>query len=746
MKKSPASYFSCFISVLALSLCGVLGSVFCVTTAFGINVNGAYVVLSCVVCGTLLSFISLFGKKISVPLFALSGAAVAAALAFNFESFANGFRSSASFVLIRYNHFADWIIPFYDERELFYYSVSKENTCFFIFFAVILMLVLVPVIANDVNFIVPFSVTLPWLAMCLFILNTAPSAFAVCAILVFWITLIVTSILRHSGRDHGAYGILVTLPLMLVLSFVIIKAFPPDEYKRPDFVEKASESIIKFFNINNTVVIGPGGTETETSEGEFILDPGGNEDLRKTGNRNPSGREVMRVYTDYTGGSILIRGRSRGDFYGDVWYELPPAFLNDEKNLFSASGIYDTDVISLNALGSTNRYSYHTMTIELVDAETSVNYRPPFSHHVTDDYFDYFGFYVPYSDSDLTQTKVEDEYTKTEAEYASLVRRYFLKYDRISSIENAVHSMNGIYSTSSLNEKINAVTAYLNNKASYTLTPGKTPSSYNFVDYFLVKNKKGYCVHFATAATLMFRALGVPARYVTGFVASEENYDASKGYISVTDANAHAWVEVYCDGFGWIPVDVTPGYGAGYVPPEETSAPVESSEESSESEISEESSSAEESETSRVRPQPHTSSESPESSVETSSEVIGDTHGMGTGIKLLIISALLIVLALAGVIVNRSVRLAVRRRRFDDDDINKSALYVWKYASSVAKHGGKNDVRLYELAEKAKYSEHGIERDEYAEMLSRTEKCVKELYSSSGFFKKLKLRYIYAIE
>lgn len=746
MKKTPASYISCFISVLSLSLCGVLGSVFCVITAFGINVDGVYVALSCVVCGIVLSLISLFGKKISVPLFALSGVAVAAALAFNFESFANGFKSSASYVLIRYNHFADWIVPFYDERDLLYNSVSKENTCFFIFFAVILMLVIVPVIANDVNFIVPFSVTLPWLAMCLFILNTAPSAFAVCAILVFWITLIVTSILRHSGRDHGAYGIIVTLPLMLVLSFVIIKAFPPDGYKRPDFVEKASESIIKFFNINNTVVIGPGGIESETSEGEFILDPGGNEDLKRTGDRNPSGREVMRVYTDYTDGSILIRGRSRGAFYNDVWYELPTDFIEAEKKLFAASGIRDADDLSLNALGSTKRYPYNTMTIELVDAETSVNYRPPFSYRVTDDYFYSFDFYVPYSDSDLTQTKVEDEYTKTEAEYASLVRRYFLQYDRISSIETAVRSMNGVYYTSSLNEKINAVTAYLNKTASYTLKPGKTPSSYNFVDYFLFKNRQGYCVHFATAATLMFRALGVPARYVTGFVASEENYDASKGYISVTDENAHAWVEVYCDGFGWIPVDVTPGYGAGYVPPEETSSPVESSEESSESEGSEESSSPEESETSRERPQPHTSSERPESSVDTSSGANGGTNGMSTGIKMLIISVLLVVLALAGVIVNRSVRLAVRRRRFDGDDINKSALYVWKYASSAAKHGGKNDDRLYELAEKAKYSEHGIERDEYAEMLSLTEKCVKELYSSSGFFKKLKLRYIYAIE
>jgi transglutaminase-like putative cysteine protease len=83
----------------------------------------------------------------------------------------------------------------------------------------------------------------------------------------------------------------------------------------------------------------------------------------------------------------------------------------------------------------------------------------------------------------------------------------------------------------------------------------RDPALVAFVEEF----KRGYCQHFAGAMTLMLRSLGVPARVAVGFTSG--SYNASKRRWTVTDHDAHAWVEVWFDGWGWIPFDPTPGRG-----------------------------------------------------------------------------------------------------------------------------------------------------------------------------------------
>lgn len=115
---------------------------------------------------------------------------------------------------------------------------------------------------------------------------------------------------------------------------------------------------------------------------------------------------------------------------------------------------------------------------------------------------------------------------------------------------------------------IKTVMGELNTRAKYTLSPGSTPSGEDFATWFLYENKKGTCTHFATAATLIFRSLGIPARYVEGYVitakdcaAATQTEDGSYR-IEVKDTASHAWCELYLDGYGWAPVEVTPGLTA----------------------------------------------------------------------------------------------------------------------------------------------------------------------------------------
>jgi len=82
---------------------------------------------------------------------------------------------------------------------------------------------------------------------------------------------------------------------------------------------------------------------------------------------------------------------------------------------------------------------------------------------------------------------------------------------------------------------------------------------------FALDTKRGYCQHFAGAMALLLRYLGIPTRVAEGFTSGK--YDPDSGTWTVTDHDAHAWVEVWFRGFGWLPFDPTPGRGslsAGY--------------------------------------------------------------------------------------------------------------------------------------------------------------------------------------
>lgn len=90
----------------------------------------------------------------------------------------------------------------------------------------------------------------------------------------------------------------------------------------------------------------------------------------------------------------------------------------------------------------------------------------------------------------------------------------------------------------------------------YTLSPDVIPSDENALDYFLNINKKGYCVHYASALALMLRYANYPSRFALGYqVPGTVN---SFGKLVVTDSNSHAWIEIYDEYLGWIPIEATP--------------------------------------------------------------------------------------------------------------------------------------------------------------------------------------------
>ncbi|MBP1754000.1 MAG: hypothetical protein H6Q59_398 [Firmicutes bacterium] len=206
------------------------------------------------------------------------------------------------------------------------------------------------------------------------------------------------------------------------------------------------------------------------------------------------------------------------------------------------------------------------------------------------DNYEYQYFYnVSLLDSPTFYEKLLDrlsDYTEYEKLYRDYVYRIYtqLPEEGLLNIKRDFSPERVKTKTGSITEKIEYIKEYLDRNTQYSLTPGKLPDGEDFVEYFVYQNKVGYCAHYASAATLMLRSLGVPARYVEGYAVGAESIYRNSGSqettrytnlgkkstivtqseVNVMDYNAHAWVEVYFDNCGWIPVEFTPGSTVNY--------------------------------------------------------------------------------------------------------------------------------------------------------------------------------------
>jgi len=102
------------------------------------------------------------------------------------------------------------------------------------------------------------------------------------------------------------------------------------------------------------------------------------------------------------------------------------------------------------------------------------------------------------------------------------------------------------------------VERFFHENFSYTLG-FKPESGGDPVEEFLLKRSPAHCEYFATAMVFLLRSAGIPSRYATGFLVHE--YNRFTGYYVVRERDAHAWVEAFVPGRGWVTFDPTPPGG-----------------------------------------------------------------------------------------------------------------------------------------------------------------------------------------
>lgn len=272
-------------------------------------------------------------------------------------------------------------------------------------------------------------------------------------------------------------------------------------------------------------------------------------------------------------------------------------------------------------------------------------------------------------------------------------------------------------------ERAAAIAEYVRNSAVYDRKTSKMPAdNQDFVRWFLEESDRGYCVHFASAATVLLRAAGIPARYVTGYMVQTRAGEP----VTVTADMAHAWAE-YFDGGTWVILEATPA-----AQEEETTLPEEIITRPSEAET--------QTFPSMEATQPTAPSVEPtEETVPPAPEEKKVDFG---AVFTVTVTAVLTVLA---VLCQGHARLYFKEQRWNSGRRNQKALVRFRQAEELAKVMKLElPEELEELAQRAKFSQHTLTAQE----LRRFDAFREEAFTIARkrpWYMKLLYRYVWAV-
>lgn len=275
---------------------------------------------------------------------------------------------------------------------------------------------------------------------------------------------------------------------------------------------------------------------------------------------------VAHVYSNTTGRAFL-RLKSEGDYTGKGW----SAPLEYDDALYERYGMNYLTGLSLEASG----YTPKTMKIKqlynlgyvlpyyLDDSELFYNIQPGDTYNIgVAKNVEYSMKHYAYNH----QTSREALMSKLPVQYsaAELAYRTFVYENYIDVPTSTADYLAGLIAEQGWKKGdrwvVSKVAQYVQNNIEYSLDYDRNLDKEEDIVVELLKTyKKGICQHYASAATLIYRCLGIPARYTLGYVAETK---ANK-YVDVKVQNAHAWVEVYLDGIGWVAIEATGGSSVG---------------------------------------------------------------------------------------------------------------------------------------------------------------------------------------
>ena len=525
--------------------------------------------------------------------------------------------------------------------------------------------------------------------------DMSPTPVCLLGLLLGLFTLFLSRLIRRCDPVRATRFTLRTLISSLVALAIVVACFPPGNYKAPDFskFEQWIDDLRQLLPTDpdlppdsppGTIPGGNGGGSSLTDK--VALD--------RVTSKTFSYRFAFDITTSESG-YIYLREGSYAAYSGKAWY-------TDS----SRSTMIPEDFL----LGQPQRVSLDTYK--------------SLKHRLTPYYLDKLSL-------DAGKLENPDDQITYSFDYRPLVPDWQAKWLELygdSSVSSFAWDGNDVYLTlpettraglvpileelqldGSMNvlDTANTIAAYIKSSASYSLRSGKMPGNEeDFALWFLEDADVGYCVHFATAATVLLRSAGIPARYVTGYMVR-----TTAGMERVVyEGNAHAWVEYWLPGFGWTVLEVTPGSTEPLPtePTEPTTQPPQPSTEPS----------TVPTEPSVMPTEPSTAPSVP--SVKPTTVPLDTTPG-DPGNRpeppAWLLKTLKILLWLAAVcltlLLQWRLRLTLRLRRHQTGSTNAQALKRWRHICLLAKlRKAKPPTQLRELANKAKFSQYSLDHRE----------------------------------
>lgn len=597
-------------------------------------------------------------------------------------------------------------------------TLGTSATGLFVFISAILSAVFTISLIRYKRILIPSLLSTVLLVPCFILVNTLPSLVCLFIAIASLIALYISKNTRKFRPSQGGVIAAISFGTMLVVMAILLAFNPIEKYERFDWQENLLQSIENSFNIDDGRK-----TSTEKNLNEIKGSLEEKENLSDISPLTQTQTPVMTV-TSAVGGNIYLKGTAYADYRDNTW-----SIISDNDTArYPQDFVPFTATIGNNALTNTRVHMLN---------ESKIAYVPYFLESLPDNLNSVADVCVK-NDTDKNEFNyshypfyAENTYrynNSAEAEnYKAFVYDTYLEIPRKTQIElRRIAEQEGFLDSElTVSEKIEMVKNYISSSKTYSLKTPKMPSGKDFATWFLNESDTGYCVHFATAGTLMLRALGIPARYVTGYYATAY----ANQTVTVTTDNAHAWIEYYSDTAGWIPLECTPSsfQPARYVGSQRASGGTQPT--------------TVEPTTAPTAPTNGTASHStkPKNDIKSSFEFNGFTIAM--------MSLGIVALALIVIFSRRIIIIKKRKQRFETGRNNKRAICIYKELKNLTKisHILITD-EVKSVYEKARFSNHTISDDELKIIESAYYNSIEEIYNNLPRIKKPYYKFIKAIK
>ena len=628
-----------------------------------------------------------------------------------------------------------------------------------------------------------FWVTLPFVLAPLCI-SVTPAWPPLMTLLLGWMVLGLTSLIRRRDPAGAARLTLLALPAGAALLALLTVALPRESYQRPAWADEALDGFQNWAAHVDVGLFSGGGPFGLFGGGGNLAGSDGSVDLANAGPLDFSGRTVLEVDTDLRGriylrglsGAVYDGGSWQpldDAAYGDMFLEEgeePFAYMSSSSIYWpSLEGFQPMNFPALADREANPGKDYARITIRNTGADPGYVYTP---YHILTQPGELGGAafvndshlareenvwtHTLYIQPDVDPTAVgalEGAAARAQEDYWQFVYAYYNNLPE-EAYDAVIRAVQGLYNdlgaamssgnlspaqqvyldaysryaldTTDQNSRglhlamAGLVAEYLDELAEYDPDTPAVPEGEDYVTWFLTESRRGYCMHFASAATLLLRWMGIPARYVAGYVADVP----ASGNVRLPDSAAHAWVEIYLAGYGWEPVEVTPAYAGGTPGQSLTTEPTPTPE---------------------ATPTPSAAPSASAAPTPSAAPSAAPGPGEGTGAELdlrVIAVPLLILLAVLAFPARRALGRAARERRFRQESTNRAVIAAYLQLKKLKRWGGETPEEVAELAKKARFSQHTLTEEEREQAVSAARASAGRVDRALPWYKRLWCRYV----